>query len=208
MSKLEVPLKTLETYLPKGAYEPVEKYLIRHKVQLTVTRERTSILGNYQGAFNGKNHRISVNGNLNKYSFLITLIHELAHLLTYEKYGARVQAHGAEWKKMYSSLMSGFITNKLFPRDIERELISSLDSPSASSCTEDSLLRVLRKYDPPKPGFFLLEELSDKSVFRTRNGVLYRRMYQIRKRILCVEEATSRKYLFSPVAEVELVRKK
>lgn len=208
MSKLEVPLRTLETYLPKGAYEPVERYLTRHKVQLTVTRERASILGNYQGAFNGKNHRISVNGNLNKYSFLITLIHELAHLLTFEKYGSRVVAHGLEWKREYSRLLANFITNRIFPRDVERVLIMNLDNPAASSCTEDSLLRVLRKYDPPKPGFFLLEELSDKSVFRTKNGITYRRMHQIRKRILCVEEATSRKYLFSPVAEVELVRKK
>lgn len=208
MNKKEAPLQALETYLPKGAFEHISKYLIRHKVHLTITRERSSILGNYQGAYNGQNHRISVNGNLNKYSFLITLIHELAHLHTYEKHGTRITAHGSEWKREYSKLLTIFVSQKIFPADVEDELLSTIKSPSASSCTEVSLLRVLRKYDPPKPGVFLLEDLPEQSVFKTRNGILYRKLYQKRKRILCSLEGTSKLYLFSPVTEVQLVRKK
>lgn len=206
MNKKESPLQALDAYLPKGSFEQVSKYLIRHKVHLTITRERSSVLGNYQGAHNGKNHRISVNGNLNKYAFLITLIHELAHLLTFEKYGSAIAAHGVQWKREYSKLLANFISLKLFPKDVEAELISTLENPSASSCTETSLLRVLRRYDPPKPGFFLLEELPEQSVFMTRNGVLFRKIYQKRKRILCTEESTRKQYLFSPVTEVKLVR--
>lgn len=208
MNKKEAPLQALDSYLPRGAFEYVSKYLIRHRVHLTISRERSSVLGNYQGAFNGKNHRISVNGNLNKYAFLITLIHELAHLLTYEKYGNRILAHGTEWKKEYSKLLSTFISHRIFPADVEEELISTLRNPSASSCAETSLLRVLRKYDPHKPGFYLLEELPEQSVFKTRNGSVFRKLHQKRKRILCNQEDTSKLYLFSPVTEVQLIRKR
>jgi predicted SprT family Zn-dependent metalloprotease len=71
---------------------------------------------------NGKNHRISVNGNLNKFSFLITLLHELAHLLAFENYGNRIQAHGKEWKFVYSNLLKDFIDKKIFPPDVESAL--------------------------------------------------------------------------------------
>src|SRR6266699_2864927 len=98
----EHPMHALAAYLPDGSFENVVHYLHQHRVHLTVTRERKSVLGDYRNAVHGKNHRITVNGNLNKYAFLITLLHELAHLLTYEKYGHRIQPHGAPWKSEFS----------------------------------------------------------------------------------------------------------
>ena len=77
--KREAPLGTLNSYLPAGAYDTVMQYLQHYKVHLTITKERRSVLGDYRFAVHGKNHRISVNGNLNSFAFLITLLHELAH---------------------------------------------------------------------------------------------------------------------------------
>ena len=81
MPKKESPLQQLNVYLPEGSFEDVVTYLHEYKVHLTVTRERKSVLGDYRNSHSNRNHRISVNGNLNKYSFLITLLHELGHLL-------------------------------------------------------------------------------------------------------------------------------
>ena len=86
MAKEHHPLHALAEYLPPNTFEPVAHYIKQYNVHLTITRERKTILGNYRNAHRHQNHRITVNGNLNKYSFLITLLHELAHLLTYEKY--------------------------------------------------------------------------------------------------------------------------
>lgn len=208
MSKKEEPLEALKAYVPEGSFEQTCKYLRRYRVHLTITRERVSVLGSYRSAFNSQNHRITVNGNLNEYSFLITLIHELAHLLTFEKFGARIAPHGPEWKRQYSQLLGVYINQGVFPDDVAEELIATMQNPSATSCAETSLLRVLRRYDPHKPGFYLLEELPEQSMFKTRNGVLFRKLHQKRKRILCNQEETSRLYLFSPVTEVQLVRKK
>src|SRR6266542_884370 len=156
----EHPMHALATFLPEGSFENVVHYLHQHKVHLTVTRERKSVLGDYRNAVHGKNHRITVNGNLNKYAFLITLLHELAHLLTHEQYGHRIAAHGKEWKKLYAQLLANFIEKKIFPADIENELQRSLTNPAASSCAEESLMRVLRKYDERKKDFLcFIEEL-------------------------------------------------
>ncbi|HEY9342387.1 MAG TPA: SprT-like domain-containing protein [Hanamia sp.] len=206
MPKKESPLQQLNEYLPEGAFDSVVDYIIAHKVHLTVTRERSTILGNYRSRHSDKNHRISVNGNLNKYSFLITLLHELGHLLAFEKYGNKIPAHGAQWKNEYSKILAVFISKKIFPADIENELLQTLNNPAATSCAETSLLRVLRKYDTHKPGIFLLEELPDKSFFRVKNGRVFSKENKIRKRYLCKDLTTNKLFLFSPVAEVELVR--
>ena len=156
MLKKESPLHLLNHYLPEGSFDCVAEYVIQHKVHLTITRERTTILGNYRHRHLNKNHRISINGNLNKFTFLITLLHELGHLLAYEKYGNKISSHGIEWKNEFGNILAGFISKKIFPDDIEEELLKTLRDPAASSCAEAPLLRILRKYDPHKQGVFLL----------------------------------------------------
>jgi len=205
MPKQEAPLHHLQNYLPPGTYDAVAEYLQRYKVHLTVTRERKSILGDYRHRTHHDNHRISVNGNLNVYSFLITLLHELAHLLTFEQFGNKVLAHGREWKIIYSQLLAQFLKNKNFPADIETELLVSLKNPAASSCAEDDLLRVLRKYDAKESHHRLVEELIVNAIFRTNDGRIFQKGEKLRKRFKCKEVKTGRVYLFSPVYEVELV---
>ncbi len=205
MPKRESPLHTLNTYLPKGSFDDVAKFLLQYKVHLTITRERKSILGDYRNKVHNKNHRISVNGNLNKFSFLITLLHELGHLVAYEKYGNRIQPHGREWKKEFGEILAGFINKKIFPENIEKELASSVINAAASSCAEEGLLRVLKTYDVRKPGIYFVEELPTGSIFRVKGGKTYTRQNRVRKRFICRENATGKLFLFSPVAEVELV---
>lgn len=205
MPKIESPLKQLVSYLPENSYDDVERYLIEFKVHLTITRERKSILGDYRRTGRHKNHRISVNGNLNKYSFIITLLHELAHLTAFEKFGNRIQPHGREWKTEFGTILQRFIQKKIFPADIEKELLKSLHNPAASSCAEESLLRILKKYDAVKPGSFLLEDLPAQSVFKEKGGRIFTKGERIRKRFLCKEKSTGKLFLFSPVAEVEIL---
>ena len=145
MAKKEVPIDYLSQYLPAGTAVIVMDYLHQYKVHLTITRERQSILGDYRHRTHRENHRISINGNLNPYAFLVTLLHELAHLLTFEKYGNRVSAHGAEWKNLFSVLLKNIVQQELLPKDIEQELLRTLRNPAASSCAEEGLMRVLRK---------------------------------------------------------------
>jgi predicted SprT family Zn-dependent metalloprotease len=205
MPKKEAPLTHLNSFLPPGTYHAVEEYLRFYKIHLTVTQHRKSILGDYRHRTHFSNHRISVNGSLNKYSFLITLLHEIAHLLTFEKYGNKVLAHGNEWKIIYASLLKQFIDNKIFPADIEKELVISLRNPAASSCAEDDLIRILRRYDTNKNGYRLVEEIPLNALFKINDGKLFRKGEKQKKRFKCEEVKTGKIYLFSPVFEVELI---
>ncbi|MGN6617487.1 MAG: SprT-like domain-containing protein [Ilyomonas sp.] len=202
---IEKPMHTLADFLPANTYDLVVKYLHHYKVHLTVTRERASVLGDYRNAICGKNHRISVNGNLNKYAFLITLLHELAHLLTFEKYGHKVAAHGKEWKQLYGELLHSFVQQQIFPADITQALQKSLQNPAASSCAEEDLMRVLRNYNSNKKDLYLIEELKPGTLFITKDGRVFKREEKLRKRYRCTEIKTGMVYLFSAVYEVKPV---
>jgi SprT protein len=205
MPKKEVSINLLTNYLPEGTYEPVLDYLRRFKVHLTIAKERKTVLGDYRHRTHQDNHRISVNGNLNKYSFLITLLHEIAHLLTFEQHGNKVMAHGPEWKMLYGRLLHQFLEHNIFPPDIKAELLLSLKNPAASTCAEDGLLRVLKRYDSKESHNRLIEELMTNALFRIDDGRVFQKKEKLRKRFKCVEVKTGKVYLFSPVYEVEQI---
>ena len=206
MSKVEHPLQALANYLPEGAFEPVVQLIHQYKVHLTVTRARKSVLGDYRHPFMGSNHKITVNGNLNKYEFLITLLHELAHLLCFEQHRNRVEAHGKEWKNIYGSLLKAFIDLNLFPDDITKSLKKTLLNPAATANGETALLLVLRRYNPlKKAGVVVVAHLADGTLFKEIKGRTFRKIKLRRKRIECIEIATGNIYLFSALSEVEIV---
>lgn len=202
MPKVEAPLAALQHYLPEGSLNDVVYYLQKHQVHLTITKKRQSILGDYRHAHTDKNHRISVNGNLNKYAFLITLLHELAHLFTFEKYAHRVQPHGKEWKDEFSRILAKFLLQKIFPADVEKAMLSTLHSPAASSCGDEKLLRVLHNYDDKNENIYLLEQLNEGVLFSIKGGRVFKKHEKIRKRFRCVEIKTGKQYLFSGLYEV------
>lgn len=206
MAKIERhPLHALAEYLPDNCFDDVVFYLQKYSVHLTVTQARSSILGDYRNAHKGKNHRISINSNLNKYSFLITLLHELAHLLVYEKYKHTVAPHGREWKNTYGEILSIFLQKEIFPDDIAFALQKSLHNPGASSCAEEGLMRVLRRYDNRPSDLLHIEELQLNDLFVTREGRIFQRGAKRRTRYFCTEVKTQKVYLFNALYEVKKV---
>jgi hypothetical protein len=202
MSKTEAPLDAIKKYIPERSAQLVLDYLQHHKVHLTITRHRHSVLGDYRHATTYNTHRISVNGTLNKYSFLITLIHELAHLLTFMQYKNRVDPHGKEWKRLYGLLLKDFLSSEIFPADLLHALNQSLHDLPASSCSDEKLMRVLKKYDPKQNGMVLVEQLVEGKIFDAGKGKMFKKGKKLRKRYQCTEIATGKLYLFSPIYEV------
>ncbi len=202
----EHPMQALAAYLPDHAFEPVVAYIHQYKIHLTVTRQRKSVLGDYRHAGGWGNHKISINGNLNKFEFLITFLHELAHLFTYVLHQNRVEPHGKEWKQNYSLLLQDFVAKGIFPPDIVTALQKSIRNPSATANGETELLALLRTYNTTqKIGYVILEHLPDGHLFATEEGKLFRKMGKRRKRYECVEVATGRRFSFSSIAEVKVV---
>ena len=206
MAKVEHPLAALRAYLPDGSFEPVVHLINVYKVHLTVTKARKSVLGDYRHAALGANHKITVNGNLNKYEFLITLLHELAHLLCFEQFRNRVEAHGKEWKNIYSALLSEFIQLQIFPADIQKSLQKTLLNPAATANGETKLLLVLRKYNTmQKEGFAFVANIAEGTLFESLNGKIFKRGKKRRIRIECIEIASGQVYSFSALTEVKVI---
>lgn len=202
MSKTEAPLDAIKKFIPETAAQPILDYLRHYKVHLTITRERKSVLGDYRHATTYKAHRISINGSLNKYSFLITLIHELAHLVTFMEHKHSVDAHGREWKRIYSVLLKDFLRSDIFPEDVLNSLNQSLHDLPASSCSDEKLMRVLKKYDPRENGLVMVEQVGEGKLFDAGKGKMFKKGKKLRKRYQCTEIATGKLYLFSPIYEV------
>lgn len=205
MARAEHPMQALAAFLPDGSFEQVVAYIQHYRVHLTITKKRKSVLGDYRHPVMGKNHRITVNGDLNKYEFLLTLLHELAHLLTFEQYRNRVEAHGAEWKTCYSNLLIQFVEKDIFPIDIKVALQRSIMNPAATANGETDLLLVLRKYNTRQNGLIPVADIPAGRLFQTENGRVFMKGVLRRKRFECVEVKSGLRYSFSAVTEVRLI---
>lgn len=203
MPIVEHPLQALQQYIPANSFDYVVQYINQYKLHLTVTKKRKTILGDYRHPFMGKNHRITINGDLNVYEFLITFLHELAHLQTFEQFGNRVDAHGNEWKSAYGKLLLQFLTLNIFPEDIALALHKTMNNPAATASGETHLLKVLRKYNKPRSANHItVEQLPAGSYFKTDKGMVFKKGILRRKRYECLQVSTGKLYAFSPIAEV------
>jgi predicted SprT family Zn-dependent metalloprotease len=129
----------------------------------------------------------------------------LAHLITFLEHGNRVQSHGKEWKSKYAVLLKSFINLDIFPQDILDAIQQSLHNLPASSCADEDLMRVLKRYDKHQNGLVMVEQIRDGNLFEIDKGKVFKKGKKLRKRYQCVEVNTGKVYLFSPVYEVKAV---
>lgn len=167
-------------------------------VEVQLSKERKSKLGDFK-VYHG-NMYITINENLNKYSFLITLVHELAHAFVYIEHKNTVHPHGKEWKNKFKSLMLNFLSNEYFPDLILNPLSKYLISPKASTFSDLDLAKSLQRYDP---GILsTISEINDKDSFFTYSGRKFVILDKLRKRYKCREISTGKIYLFHPLTQV------
>ena len=138
--------EVLSKYLPDHAVEPLFYLIKMNSVHLKIVNERQTRHGDYRKALNGK-HEITVNANLNKYRFLITLVHEIAHLVAFEKFGRFIKPHGNEWKMTFQRLMLPFIRPEIFPHSVLPLVANHFKNPTASSDTDARLAFVLKQFE-------------------------------------------------------------
>jgi len=194
---------TLSKYIPEHAVKPVFDLIVANQVHLKIVNERVTRHGDYRKGISGK-HEITVNSNLNKYKFLITLIHEISHLVAFEKFGRNIKPHGEEWKYSFQILMVPYIRPEIFPTHLLPLLARHFKNPTASSDTDATLSLALKQYDEQNDKNYIFE-IPYGSVFRISNGKIFKKIAQRVKRFECVEINSGRIYLFNPNAEVELL---
>ncbi len=195
--------KILSRYIPEPSVGLICEWIIQRGIHLTITKERSTKLGDFRPSEKTRGHKISVNHNLNPYAFLLTLVHEIAHLETWNTYKNKVKPHGREWKTAFIGLMQPFLHELIFPAEVLHEIRKYLNNPAASSCSDHNLSIALRRFDT-EPALFL-EELPEGAVFKIGSGRVFKKGEKRRKHFHCLEMNSARAYLISPAAEVTLI---
>jgi SprT protein len=190
-------------YLPEHAVEICFELIKTNHVHLKIVNERVTRHGDYRKHPDGF-HQITVNSSLNKYRFLITLVHEIAHLVAFEKYGRNIKSHGDEWKLTFQRMMIPFIRPEIFPNQLLPLLARHFKNPKASSDTDANLSLALKQFDPVNDKNYIFE-IPYGSIFRIHNGKIFKKIAIRVKRYECLEISSGRLYLFNPNAEVELL---
>lgn len=194
----------LKSFLPTGFEEMISDLIFTEPVLFKIVRPRNTKLGDFRAGLNGERHQITVNGDLNPFSFLITTLHEFAHLRAFIKFGNRIKPHGEEWKIEYRKLLLPAIDSQLLPAEIINALMNSLVNTKASSCSDIHLMRVLKNYDTKNTETVFLESIPIHSEFILQ-GKKFVKGELRRKRYLCEDLTSNKKYLVHALSEVKKV---
>ncbi|NQV78750.1 MAG: SprT-like domain-containing protein [Lutibacter sp.] len=189
----------LSKYIPLNAIELVDEILSNHPIHIKIVNNRTTKHGDFK-RFKDGSLQITINNSLNKYQFLLTLIHEIAHLVTYKK-SKRVKPHGIEWKLNFQHLMLPFLQPSIYPQNILPILANYLKNPKASTGADVKLTFALKQHNEISGKSFIFE-LQHGSVF-TFNKKSYKKGDKRRTRFECIELNSNKTYLFNQNAEVK-----
>ena len=202
MSSSEL-LRLFHRHLPESAVPYCLQLWEESPFHFFVKKPRNTKLGDFRFRRDQSIQTITLNVDLNPYQFLLTLIHEIAHLRAFAQHGTAHAPHGPEWKAKFKQLLEPVLNESTFPRDLLVPLKLHMRNPSASSARDLFLMKEMSKYDsqlPEQAGFFLAD-IAPQSIFELA-GRKFRKGETRRTRILCEELATGKKYLVSRLAKV------
>lgn len=205
---MDKKIEILSKYIPVEAAPLIANWIDFHRCDFKIAKSRNTKFGDYRPPQRGHGHKISVNHNLNIYAFLVTTVHEFAHLVTWKEFEHRAKPHGLEWKQNFKRMMQPFFELDVFPLAVKKAVQNYLENPAASSCSDISLFKALKAFDEKTNGSLTVDQLQENQIFALKNGRTFRKLNKIKKRHRCVEIKSGLIYLFSPIAEVFLVNTK
>ena len=191
----------VKKHLPEDSIDLVIQLLNKYPHQLKIVKKRHTKHGDFR-LNKDKKYQITINNSLNPHQFLLTLIHEIAHLVTHVKY-KRVRPHGNEWKREFQHLMLPFLKPSIYPIEVLPLLANYLKNPKASTDSDAKLAFALKSTQELSEKNFIFEiPFGSDFIFKNRT---FRRGKLRRTRYECVEINSKRIYLFNQNAEVELI---
>jgi hypothetical protein len=207
-------IAALRPHLPEGTLGYCQELLhgghLGVPVEIRSVRARRTKLGDHRPPVRGKSvHRITVNNDLNPYAFLTTLLHEIAHAVTWEKhvrprkpFSRRVLPHGAQWKSEFGRILAPLVAEGALPEDVSEALARYLRNPAAATCSDRGLLVALSRYDVPDPSRILVEDVVVGAAFRVEGGRMFLKGPKLRSRFRCYDAKTGAEYRIHPLCRV------
>jgi len=189
-------------FVPTPAVAYCNKLYQRLNFEFKVKKSRQTKMGDYRYSYQSGKQSITINNDLNPYAFLVTYLHEVAHLIAFTQYGRTIQPHGAEWKKAFREVAEPVLTAEVFPLPVLTALKSYFKNPKASSCSDPRLYEVLKKFDSQNDLLLLKDvQIGQKFCFNSKHFI---KLEKKRTRSVCQEIVSKRKYLISEIAEVKV----
>lgn len=193
---------TIQPLLPTGDVLPlIEAWTAPYDFDLKITRPRKSKLGDFKPPKPGKRSSITMNEDLGPYQFLTTFVHELAHLITWEKYGHRAAPHGKEWKQCFGALLISLAEVHPWPEVYKKAILEHATRPKSAVGGDPGLQSILLQLDG-KDDEVLLQDLApgDEFNFKTRR---FRYQKCHRTRALVLDLGNKRLYTIPLVARID-----
>lgn len=171
-----------------------------------ITRPRRTRLGTH--CFHPvSGHRVTVNINLNPAAFLITYLHEVAHVLTVRDARTkatltprsaprqRILPHGRQWKAHFNRLLQPVLTESVFPPSVLEPLRNYAQNPAATTTSCLPLAQALQTLDewPAHLNLTEVRLLAEGDRFEFGKKIFVRGSLR-RTRLLCVDVLTGRRY--------------
>jgi hypothetical protein len=192
--------KEIDRYVPESAVELLIQLWTDKPFTLKVRSHRTTKYGDYRYLSDRHIHLITVNASLNKFQFLFTLVHEIAHQWVRVNYKRRQPPHGKAWKNQFIELMIPFLESDIFPERINLEIRRHMANPKASTSADPKLFMA---FENMSNQVLRVDDLEDGQRFRIGKKWFLRGPKR-RTRYLCESETDNRKYTISAIAPVQL----
>jgi hypothetical protein len=141
----ERSLASVSPCLPDNSLNSIATLLNQAPILVRVVKRRRSKHGDHVVTRSRGYSIITVNHSGNRYQFLITLLHEIAHAFVTHNNSVRVLPHGQEWKATFGELLAGRLS--LFPEELRGHIARHARNPLYSTDSDSHLALMLRKYD-------------------------------------------------------------
>ncbi len=193
-------LPVLQRHVPAGAVAYAYQLWQESPFHLVLRHTRVSKLGDFS-CRPGRPPRITVNADSHPLLFLLTYVHEVAHLRVHQRFGWNAVPHGKEWKESFRALCAPLFSLNILPEPLAHVLRDHLRNPAASSLTDPRLCHELRQLDHRLQQALLLSDLPEGSEFQLQ-GRRFLKGKLNRTRIVCKEVTSRRNYLIAANAVV------
>ncbi|MGB3585756.1 MAG: SprT-like domain-containing protein, partial [Tunicatimonas sp.] len=145
----------------------------------------------------------SVNRTLPAEAFLLTYLHEVAHLMAFQRHGFRIRPHGAEWKSCFRQLLQPVLTEPMVPEEVRIPLQRYAQNPKATVHADATLLRALLR-EQSTNGQIPLSSVAEQQPFVFQGRKFLKERVR-RTRALCREVTSGKKYTIALTAYVTTV---
>lgn len=194
----------LQSHVPASSLDYCFSLWKESPFELKITKSRQTKVGDFTSRHSKLHPRITLNNDLNQYLFLMTYVHEVAHLRVFLQFGGRVDPHGEKWKTAFTDLLLPLLWETVFPEEILHELRRHMINPKASSFADSELTQAFRKFDK-NTNQMMLSQVPEGSIFKLQ-GRYFKKGKLRRTRVLCRELQSKRDYLVPADAVVSDVQ--